>query len=58
MRVIGIAESGGEEERQLRQLAQEKAGRALNILAQPFTDRARPFLFSSDVPPGAYAIVA
>jgi glycosyltransferase involved in cell wall biosynthesis len=42
MRVIGIAESGGEEERQLRQLAQEKAGRALNILAQPFTAQREP----------------
>ena len=37
MRVIGLAKSGEEEERQLRQLAQGKAGRALNILAQPFT---------------------
>jgi glycosyltransferase involved in cell wall biosynthesis len=38
MRGMGIAEAGGEEEQQLRQLAQDKAGRALNILAQPFTD--------------------
>jgi glycosyltransferase involved in cell wall biosynthesis len=42
MRVIGIAEVGGEEERQLRQLAQAQAGRALNILAQPFTAQREP----------------
>jgi UDP-N-acetylglucosamine:LPS N-acetylglucosamine transferase len=37
MRVIGIAQAGNDEERQLRQLAEEKASRVVTILAQPFT---------------------
>jgi tetratricopeptide (TPR) repeat protein/glycosyltransferase involved in cell wall biosynthesis len=44
MRVIGIAQAGNDEERQLRQLAQEKAGRELTLLAQPFTEN-RDHLF-------------
>ena len=38
MRVIGIAQAGNDEEHQLRQLAEQKAGRVMMILAQPFTE--------------------
>ena len=44
MRVIGIREEMGEEEDALRKLAFEKAGREINLVAQPF-DEDRPALF-------------
>ena len=41
MQVIGIDQPQGEEERFLLRLANDKAGRALNVIAQPFTENRR-----------------
>jgi len=44
MRVIGIEEPGGDEEHSLKALANEKAGRKVNLIARPF-DENRQALF-------------
>jgi tetratricopeptide (TPR) repeat protein/glycosyltransferase involved in cell wall biosynthesis len=44
MRVIGISEERGAEEAALRRVANDKAGRELNLMAQPF-DEDRAVLF-------------
>ena len=41
MQVIGIDQPQGEEEQALFRLANDKAGRALNVIAQPFTENRR-----------------